>query len=195
MTRTNDEVVVAVRETIADVLKIPVEEVKIDSVLTDDLGAMSIDFVDMMFRLEAEFQVTFHPGNPLDRLSESFPPDSLSRDGLLTEVGAEVIRRRMPEIETSVVQPGLPLANIQVLYTTQTWVRAVTELLEARPKSCPKCGSDVLRPIRPSVLECEGCHGEVDCPTQSELLTAWAENEFPSSANGGETHAQTPAEA
>ncbi len=56
----------AVRESITDVLQIPRDEVTPDSVLTDDLVAFSIDFVDLMVRLVSWFTVKLHSGNPLD---------------------------------------------------------------------------------------------------------------------------------
>ncbi len=179
MTYTDEQIVAGVRESIAEALKVPLEAVRPDSVLTDDLDAVSIDFVDIMFRLEARFGVTFHPGNPLERLAESFAGRPLSRDGSLTGLGAEVIRRRMPEIDSSRVAAGLLLGNVQSLYTTATWVRAVRELLDARPRACPACRGSDLEPARPSVLRCRGCGAEVSCPTQSEVLTAWARREFP----------------
>ncbi len=185
MKYTDDQIVQIVREEIADALKVPLEEVKPDSVLIDDLDAMSIDFVDIMFRLETKFNVTFHPGNPLDRMAEAVNPDALSRKGHLTDLGAEIIRLRMPEIDASSVSPGMPAGNVQALYQTSTWIRAVKELLDARPGSCPSCGSQDLEPVRPSVLQCRACEVEVKCPTQGELLGVWA-SEHLSSAPGSE---------
>ncbi len=192
---TDDQIVAGVRESIADALKIPIDEVKRDSVLTDDLGASSIDFVDIMFKLESQFDIRFHPGNPLDQLSESFGPDLLVAQGVLTELGTEVVRRRLPEIDASKVRAGTPVANVQALYTTDTWVRGVKELLAARPTACPACGSQTLRPVRQSVLLCEGCQAEVDCPSQDELLASWAKR-FQSltdeGARGGEAEIASP---
>jgi acyl carrier protein len=176
----SDEVIIeGVRESIAEALKLPLEQVRLDSVLTEELDAVSIDFVDIMFRLESRFGVTFHPGNPLDRLAESFPGRPLSHDGALSDLGAEVIRRRMPEVDGSKVHSGMLLGNVQSLYTTATWVRAVRELLDARPARCPACGSPRLEVLRPSVLRCEGCGGEVACPTQADVLSEWARRTFP----------------
>src|SRR5262245_36913132 len=125
MSYTDGQIVDGVRQAIADALKVPLDDVRLDSVLTDDLDAVSIDFVDIMFRLESKFGVTFHPGNPLDRIAQRFGPGALTRDGALTELGAEVVRKRMPEVDGSSVSAGMLLGNVQSLYTTATWVRAV----------------------------------------------------------------------
>ena len=175
---TDDAVVAGVREAIADVLKVPITEVGPDAVLVEDLGVMSIDFVDIMFRLEAKFNVTFHPGNPLDRLASAAPSVVMAEDGMLTQRGAEVLRRRMPEIESSKIDTGMSVLNVQALYTTSTWVRAVKELIDARPTVCPSCGSAELRPVQPSLLQCGTCEAQIKCPTQIEVLAAWAEREL-----------------
>ena len=175
MTWAEDQIVAGVREAVAEALKLSVDEAGVDAVLSEDLDATSIDFVDIMFRLETAFNVTFHSGNPLDRLSESFPGAELVRDGVLTDLGVEVVRRRIPEIDGSKVSPETPVGNVLALYTVGTWVRAVREILEARPDTCRTCGSRELRAIRPSVLECAGCSREVVCPTQADILDAWAQ--------------------
>ena len=98
---TDNDLVAGVREAIADVLKVPITEVEPDAVLVDELGVLSIDFVDIMFRLEEKFNVTFHPDNPLDRLAAAAPSVIMAEDGMLTQRGAEILRRRMPEIDPS----------------------------------------------------------------------------------------------
>ncbi len=175
---TDDAVVAGVREAIADVLKVPISDVGPDAGLVDDLGVMSIDFVDIMFRLEAKFNVTFHPDNPLDRLAAAAPSVVMVEDGMLTQRGAEILRRRMPEIDPSKINPGMAVLNVQALYTPSTWVRAVKELVDARPAACPSCGSTDLRPVQPSLLQCGTCEAQIKCPTQIEVLTAWAEREL-----------------
>lgn len=176
---TDDQIIDGVRQSIADALKVPLEAVRLDSVLTEELDAVSIDFVDIMFRLESKFGVTFHPGNPLDRIAERFGPGALTRDGALTELGADVLRRRMPEIDAARVTAGTLLGNVQALYTTGTWVRAVAELLEARPATCPACGADDLEALRRSVVRCRRCDREIPCPTQAQVLQDWAAKNYP----------------
>ncbi len=189
---SDDEILEAVRESIADVLQTPLDEVKPDSVLTDDLGAVSIDFVDIMCRLESRFNVKFHSGNPLDQIAQSFEPGSLSRDGVLTDLGVVVVRQRMPEATAGKVLAGMPVGTIQAIYTTASWARAVKELLQAMPDACPSCGSESLEPVRPSVLICEACRQEIECPTQAEVFAAWATEVFSSCRRARPVEIGTP---
>ena len=172
-----------IREIVAQTLRISPEEISLESVLTEDLGAESIDFVDIVFRQEQEFKVKFFPGSAFDKIEELFDPDALSRNRLLTEQGAEVLRERMPEVDAAKIYTGMPVAEISRLFTTRTWVRTVKELLEARPTECPQCGSDRLEVIRPTSMVCEACDEELTCPTHEEVLEAWAKRRKESPAD------------
>jgi len=189
---SDDEILEAVRESIADVLRVPLDEVEPDSVLTDDLGAVSVDFVEIMFRLESTFNVKFHSGNPLDQIARSFEPGSLSRDGVLTNLGVVVVRQRMPEVDAGKVLAGMPVGTIQAIYTASSWARAVKELLQAMPDRCPSCGSDSLESVRPSVLICAACRQEVECPTQAEVFANWATASFSSWTRARPVEVGTP---
>jgi acyl carrier protein len=173
MRYTDEQIRQEVCSIIAEVLRISTDEVKMDAVLGEELGAESLDFVDIQFRLEDHFNIHFSPGGLLATLSETFGHEALSENGQLTEFGAEVIRRRMPEIEPVKIYAGMPVA-IEALYTPATWVRTVQELLDARPHCCSCCGSEHLKPVKPSRLVCDTCHAEFGCPPQEELLAVWA---------------------
>jgi acyl carrier protein len=169
------EIVECVRAIIADTLRIEIEEILIDSVLSDEFGAESIDFVDILSRIETELKVQFCEAGVFDRLEELMGADVLAAKGQLTELGARVMRERMAEVTDGKIAPGLRTLEIARLYTTRTWVRAALELLNARPTTCAKCGSDRLLAVRVSILSCEDCHTEVRCPTQADLLADWAQ--------------------
>jgi acyl carrier protein len=60
-TTSESSVYASVREMLADVLCIDVERITRDADIAEDLGAESIDFVDLSFRIEQEFGFTFEP--------------------------------------------------------------------------------------------------------------------------------------
>ncbi len=175
MDHTDAEIFECVRAIVADTLGIEREEVKMDSVLSEDLDAESIDFVDILSRIETELKIQFCEAGVFDKLEELFGANLLSVKGALTELGAQLMRERMPEFDESKIAPGLPALGIPRLYTTRTWVRGALELLNARPRTCSKCGSDRLSPVRVSILLCQECQAELPCPTQEDLLTDWAQ--------------------
>jgi acyl carrier protein len=92
MTTTQDEVFSQVRGVLVDALGVDEEEVKPDARLVGDLGAESIDFLDIVFRLEKAFGIKIEQ-------SEMFPDNILSdpqyvQDGKVSEEGLAEIRKR-----------------------------------------------------------------------------------------------------
>ncbi|NLE37968.1 MAG: acyl carrier protein [Pirellulaceae bacterium] len=79
---------------LVDALGVDDDEVTPEATLVGDLGAESIDFLDIVFRLEKAFGISIPRG-------ELFPEDILTnaeyiKDGKLTEAGLDEVRKRMP---------------------------------------------------------------------------------------------------
>ena len=94
---TKEEIYQKVREVLMDALAVDEEEVRPDNTLVGDLGAESIDFLDIVFKLEKAFNIKIPRG-------ELFPEDILTnpqfvKDGKFTEAGLEELRKRMPFAE------------------------------------------------------------------------------------------------
>ncbi|PQO44827.1 acyl carrier protein [Blastopirellula marina] len=94
MAPSDDEVFEKVREALVDALGVDEEEVVPEATMVGDLGAESIDFLDIVFRLEKAFGITI----PRDEL---FPEDILTnaeyvQDGKLTADGLTELKKRMP---------------------------------------------------------------------------------------------------
>mgnify|MGYP000863303829 FL=1 len=91
---TKDEVFEKVQEALVEALGVDDDEVTPEATLVGDLGAESIDFLDIVFRLEKAFDIKIPRG-------ELFPEDVWTnaeyvQDGKVTEAGLEELRRRMP---------------------------------------------------------------------------------------------------
>ncbi len=91
---TKEEVFEKIRTALVDALGVDEEDVTPTATLVGDLGAESIDFLDIVFRLEKAFEIKIPRG-------ELFPEDILTdakyvRDGKVTEVGLAELRKRMP---------------------------------------------------------------------------------------------------
>ena len=94
MAPSDDEVFEKVREALVDALGVDEEEVVPEATMVGDLGAESIDFLDIVFRLEKAFDITI----PRDEL---FPEDILTnaeyvQDGKVTAEGLAELKKRMP---------------------------------------------------------------------------------------------------
>ena len=94
MPATKNPVFEKVALCLADALGVDEDDIKPDATLVGDLGAESIDFLDIVFRLEKAFNIKIPRG-------ELFPEDILTdakyvQDGKVTEVGLAELRKRMP---------------------------------------------------------------------------------------------------
>jgi acyl carrier protein len=90
----NTEVFGKVKEALVDALGVDDDEVTEEATMVGDLGAESIDFLDIVFKLEKSFGITI----PRDEL---FPDDILTNaeyisDGKVTSDGLEKLKTRMP---------------------------------------------------------------------------------------------------
>ena len=99
MTLSQDEIFEKVQEALEDALGVDNDEVTKEATLVGDLGAESIDFVDIVFMLEKTFDITI----PREELS---PEDILTnsqyvQDGVVTDEGMAELKRRMPWADLS----------------------------------------------------------------------------------------------
>ena len=100
MTVNRDEIFQEVQEVLVDALGVDNDEVTNDATLMGDLGAESIDFLDIVFRLEKAFDIKI----PREEL---FPAENLMnnpdfiKDGKLTGKGLSELREKMPHTDIS----------------------------------------------------------------------------------------------
>ncbi|KAA1260634.1 Acyl carrier protein [Rubripirellula obstinata] len=99
MALSADEIYAKVQEALEDALGVDNDEVTKEATLVGDLGAESIDFLDIVFKLEKMFDITI----PREELS---PEDILTnaqyvQDGSVTGEGMAELKRRMPWADLS----------------------------------------------------------------------------------------------
>jgi acyl carrier protein len=96
---SKQEIFSKVQEALMDALGVEEDEVTPEATLQDDLGAESIDFLDIVFRLEKSFDIKIERG-------ELFPEDILTNaefveNGKLNAAGLAELRSRMPFADLS----------------------------------------------------------------------------------------------
>jgi acyl carrier protein len=124
---TADEIYTKVRETLVDALGVDDDEVTPEATLVGDLGAESIDFLDIVFRLEKNFAIKIPRG---ELFPESLAADtSLVQDGKVTEKGIAELRTRMSHADIDKFAKDPKVENIQELFTVQMIVNFVAKKL------------------------------------------------------------------
>ena len=118
-----------VKAVVADALYLEADEVKRESSLMKDLGAESIDFLDIVFRLEKEFSIKLPKGEIEKRARGGLSEAEFSVDGKLTPEALVAIQRAMPEVNAANLKKGMLLRDIPSLFTVSTFERMVNEQL------------------------------------------------------------------
>lgn len=164
-------------EAVAAALDISPEEVELTASLESDLGAESLDYLDIAFRLEREFKISLPRLNVLQRAEEHFGEGSLVENGLITELGLEIMRKTRPEIAPEELKAPLRSSELGRFMTAQTFCRVVHRLLRARQElrqsltACPECGQASLQESAVAAeLECSRCGHVVATPSGDDVL-------------------------
>lgn len=124
-----DEIVAKVTETLVDALGVDDDECATDATLVDDLGAESIDFLDIVFRLEKNFGVKIPRG---ELFPEGLAADaSLVTDGVVNAAGIEALRTKMPHADVDTFAEDPKVENIQGMFTVNMIVNFIERKLAA----------------------------------------------------------------
>lgn len=129
MAMSRTDVFNKVKEVLVDALGVDDDEIKEEATLTGDLGAESIDFLDIVFRLEKTFSIKIPRG-------ELFPDDILNNPeyvegGKMTAKGLETLKKAMPHADFSDFSRDPDVSKMPNLFTVKTIVNYVTTKLAA----------------------------------------------------------------
>ena len=123
MAMTEEEVLGTVTEALVDALGVDDDEVTREAKIAADLGAESIDFLDITFRLEKAFDIKSPRG-------ELIPDNLLNdpqyvKDGKLTDKGMAEFKARMPHADLGEFEQDPDVSKIMDLFSVQTIVNYV----------------------------------------------------------------------
>jgi acyl carrier protein len=130
MPMSREEVYAKVQGVLVDALGVDVEEVTPKATLREDLGAESIDFLDIVFRLEKAF--TTDPAKPFKIPRGELFPDDLQtlmnderyvKDGKITPDGLAELKKRMPFSDFTEFDKNPTMETASSLLTVDTVVK------------------------------------------------------------------------
>ena len=127
---TQDEVFQKVRATLVDALNVDEDEVSMSSRLRADLNAESIDFLDIVFRLEKQFGVKI-PREELFPESIFQGDPQFVTDGRVNAEGLKQLREQMPYADLSEFEKDSRLEKMEDLFTVDLIVRYLQTKLAA----------------------------------------------------------------
>jgi acyl carrier protein len=168
----SDEVVLRVRTLTAQNLELEPEEVQLDSSFFE-LGAESLDLLDVAFALESEYRISFPRTDILERATEHFGEEALVKDGLVTDLGLQLLREGMPELNPELIKPGLRDEDVARNITVGSFARITQRLIDAKaafPRTCPECQGTLVESETLPEFECSSCGKIVPVPSGDEVL-------------------------
>ena len=124
---TRDEILAKVTDVLVDALGVDAEDVTEEAKLTSDLGAESIDFLDITFKLEQAFGFKIPQG-------ELFPDNAAKdpqyvQDGKITQAGIAAMKQRLPHVDFSAFERDPRLDKIGQIFTVAVLVNYVERKL------------------------------------------------------------------
>jgi len=120
-----DAIYPKVREIIADVLVIDEKDVTLDRRLIVDLGAESIDFLDLVFQLEKEFAIKIPRGQLEKNARGDLAPDEFEKGGVLTPAGLSALKQYLNEVPDAYFKPTMKVSEIPLLFTVETFCKLI----------------------------------------------------------------------
>ena len=120
-----DSVYPKVKQIIVDVLFIEEDQVEPNKRLIADLGAESIDFLDLVFQLEKEFDIKIPRGQLEKEARGNLTEQEFENDGVVTERGLQALREYFNEIPADQFPSTIKVNEIATLFTVETFCKVV----------------------------------------------------------------------
>lgn len=125
---SQDEIFDKVKEVLVEALGVEDDEVTKSATLSGDLGAESIDFLDIVFRLEKTFGIKI-PRADLFPESLALAENSFVADGKVTPAGIAEMRSKMPHADIDAFAKDPRTENIGNLFTVEMIVKFLASRL------------------------------------------------------------------
>jgi acyl carrier protein len=121
----------ACRVIVAEAIGRPVDDVQLTSVLMAELNAESLDFLDIVFRIERDFKIEITRGE-MERASRGdLTPEEFAPGGVISQAGLDRLRELMPEAADRIA-PGLRPSMILTLFSVETFANMVIAKRDGR---------------------------------------------------------------
>ena len=125
-----DEILQGVCECVAAVVDTDPSNVHEGDRIIEDIGADSLDLLDLVFHLEQRFKIKISPRDIERRAKRELGETPLEVEGVYTPEAIEQLRRAMPEVPSEELSEGLRSADLPRSFRVATFVRLVTHLME-----------------------------------------------------------------
>ncbi|GAB4586313.1 acyl carrier protein [Nocardia sp. NPDC127526] len=125
-------VIDTVREIVAEAVALDVDEVGADATLFGEVGAESIDLLDILFRIERRLGVKITTNELSERIQGGIPDEQFGTDdGLVSDIGLAQLEKVMPQIDPAELSGKLPAEDVMSLFTVRNLANMVEQHVPA----------------------------------------------------------------
>jgi acyl carrier protein len=122
----DSEIYENVRSIIMDALAVEADDITPGARLTDDLGAESIDYLDIFFQIEKKLGIRIEVNERV--VNTVLNDEQFVRDGWITDDGLEELRRQLPSIDLTPLEEGRDVRRFTSIFT----VEGITNMVKSR---------------------------------------------------------------
>ncbi len=128
MAMTESDIQKAVQEAVAGALGVGEDEATPDATLMDELGAESIDLLDILFRIERATGVKIQASDLGDYIQGGIPDEQFKDESdVISPEGMAHLRTVMPQLDTDALQGELRSENVMTHFTVQNLADMVAQ--------------------------------------------------------------------
>jgi acyl carrier protein len=127
-----DDIVRGVCECVGQVIDADPATIREEDSVIEDLGADSLDLLDLVFHLEQRFKVRITPRGIERAAQEKLGGVPVEVDGVYTPEALAELRQALPEVPERELQPGLRTSDLPRRFRVATFVNLVSRLVEDR---------------------------------------------------------------
>jgi acyl carrier protein len=132
----NKQIFEKIKQCILDTLDdVDADKISIKSRIIDDLGADSLDLLDLFFRIEQTFSIKLSPREIEKQIRERLKGVEFEKDGYITKEALSELKKVLPEIPHENLKEGLRQADLLALFTVEVMVNLVNKKLGGQDAS------------------------------------------------------------
>jgi len=129
---SDNGILLGIREALAEVLDVPLGSIHPDDKVVEDLGADSLDLLDLTFHLEQRFKIPVSPREAERRAKAALGGKPLEVDGVYTPEALVELRKSLPDIPPGELADGLTVAELPRRFSVRTLAGLVERMLKEK---------------------------------------------------------------
>jgi acyl carrier protein len=170
---TEEKVFAALKKAIVETLRVDEHAIKPESSLINDLGAESLDFLDINYRLEQTFGIKMARHFILEHIEEMFGEGSaIDENGQLTEKAISLLKMRYGDTYGDLSE-GMDMDTVPTLITAGSMTQGVLDIMDSLPGKCTNCGNTAWDTNDGTRIICSSCGESAAFTNGDDLIKEW----------------------